>query len=389
MNLKILIDLSYISTFDKLRESVAMYAVRVISEWNNIGMVHFCVLVHENMKDIIVEKIPNFSMEIYPVDNSIISKIPYLRGIYRILKWHRVVSRLEFDVIYMPFCWSGNSLKVKGKKVITIRDLRPMRVAERFLSDTWWFKVLGLKKVYLEISKYFFGRHLKNAWKVICISKYVRDDVKQMWPAYSYKLHTIYNGVSISQFSIKPLLISEDWQYILYVNSLAKYKNLLTLIKAYKLHYDTLKTFKIVIVGKATDYWKSEVFPYIKINHLENHVSHLDYVSDQELRWLYEHAKVFVTTSIHEGFGYTPIEAAICGCPVISSRSESLSDVTADKLFYYTPATSEKSLAQCLESVLFFPPKINSLLEISSFFKERYSQTVLSEKILNLLVENA
>ena len=58
MNLKILIDLSYISTFDKLRESVAMYAVRVISEWNNIGMVHFCVLVHENMKDIIVEKIP-------------------------------------------------------------------------------------------------------------------------------------------------------------------------------------------------------------------------------------------------------------------------------------------------------------------------------------------
>ena len=246
-----------------------------------------------------------------------------------------------------------------------------------------------MKKVYLEISKYFFGRHLKNAWKVICISKYVRDDVKQMWPAYSYKLHTIYNGVSISQFSIKPLLISEDWQYILYVNSLAKYKNLLTLIKAYKLHYDTLKTFKIVIVGKATDYWKSEVFPYIKINHLENHVSHLDYVSDQELRWLYEHAKVFVTTSIHEGFGYTPIEAAICGCPVISSRSESLSDVTADKLFYYTPAASEKSLAQCLESVLFFPPKINSLLEISSFFKERYSQTVLSEKILNLLVENA
>ena len=364
MNLKILIDLSYISTFDKLRESVAMYAVRVISEWNNIGMVHFCVLVHENMKDIIVEKFPNFSMEIYPVDNSIISKIPYLRGLYRIVKWRRVISRLEFDVIYMPFCWSGNSLKVKGKKVITIHDLRPMRVAERFLSDTWWFKVLGLKKVYLEISKYFFGRHLKNAWKVICISKYVRDDVEQMWPAYSYKLHTIYNGVSISQFSIKPVLISEDWQYILYVNSLAKYKNLLTLVKAYNLHYD-------------------------KINHLENHVFHLDYVSDQELRWLYEHAKVFVTTSIHEGFGYTPIEAAICGCPVISSRSESLSDVTADKLFYYTPATSEKSLAQCLESVLFFPPKINNLLEISSFFKERYSQAGLSEKILNLLVENA
>lgn len=57
-------------------------------------------------------------MEIYPVDNSIISKIPYLRGIYRIVKWHRVVSRLEFDVIYMPFCWSGNSLKVKGKRLL-------------------------------------------------------------------------------------------------------------------------------------------------------------------------------------------------------------------------------------------------------------------------------
>ena len=173
MNLKILIDLSYISTFDKLRESVAMYAVRVISEWNNIGMVHFCVLVHENMKDIIVEKFPNFSMEIYPVDNSIISKIPYLRGLYRIVKWRRVISRLEFDVIYMPFCWSGNSLKVKGKKVITIHDLRPMRVAERFLSDTWWFKVLGLKKVYLEIvlpdlTKNSIGIQCERQWLEIC-----------------------------------------------------------------------------------------------------------------------------------------------------------------------------------------------------------------------------
>lgn len=389
MDLKILIDLSYISTFDKLRESVAMYAVRVVSEWSNIRMFHICVLVHENMKDIILEKIPNFSVEVYPIDNRIISKIPYLRGMYRIIKWRKVVSRLEFDVIYMPFCWSGNSSKLKGKKVITIHDLRPMRVAERFLSNTWWFKVLGLKKVYLEISKYFFSRHLKNAWKVICISQYVRDDVAQMWPTYSCKLHTIYNGVSISQFSSKPLLLSEDWQYILYVNSLVKYKNLLTLIKAYKLRYDTLQAFKIVIVGKTTEYWKSEVSPYIKRNHLENHVCHLDYVSDSELRWLYEHAKVFVTTSIHEGFGYTPIEAAICRCPVISSRSESLSDVTADKLFYYAPATSEKALAKCLESVLFFPPKNKSLLEISSFFKECYSQSVLSAKIFNLLIENA
>ncbi len=384
---RILVDLSYISNSDKLRESVAIYAIRVLLEWNSIDKKCVHLLVHDDMKKVFLEKNPNFCIESYPADNRIIQKIPYLRGVYRLLKWRRVVNRLEYDVIYLPFCWSGNSLKVRGRKVITIHDLRPMRVTDRFLSNTWWFKALGLKRIYLKISKHFFSCHLKNAWKVICISNYVREDVAKTWPSYSYKMKTVYNGITLSKYSSKPSLVSEKLEYILYVNSLARYKNILTLIKAYSLSYDKLQAFKIVIVGKITEYWDTEVLPYIKKNNLESSICHIDYVSDSELRWLYEHAKVFVTTSIHEGFGYTPIEAASCKCPVISSRSESLVDVTANKLFYYSPATSEVELSQCLKFVLSLSPKDMNLKAISDFFKERYNQTMLSTEIFNLLIE--
>ncbi|MBK8151402.1 MAG: glycosyltransferase [Acidobacteria bacterium] len=43
------------------------------------------------------------------------------------------------------------------------------------------------------------------------------------------------------------------------------------------------------------------------------------YVSDGELRALYEHAACFIYPSLYEGFGLPPLEAMTCGCPVIVS----------------------------------------------------------------------
>lgn len=45
----------------------------------------------------------------------------------------------------------------------------------------------------------------------------------------------------------------------------------------------------------------------------------LGYVTDAELRWLYERAQVLAFVSLDEGFGLPPIEAASFGCPVIAS----------------------------------------------------------------------
>jgi glycosyltransferase involved in cell wall biosynthesis len=59
-------------------------------------------------------------------------------------------------------------------------------------------------------------------------------------------------------------------------------------------------------------------------------VRNVGFVSDAELRALYEHAIALVFPSRYEGFGLPPIEAMQCGCPVIISDQPALVEVCGD-----------------------------------------------------------
>jgi glycosyltransferase involved in cell wall biosynthesis len=62
------------------------------------------------------------------------------------------------------------------------------------------------------------------------------------------------------------------------------------------------------------------------------------YVSEGELRALYQGAACFVYPSLYEGFGLPPLEAMTCGCPTIVSRTASLPEVCGDAALYCDPA---------------------------------------------------
>jgi glycosyltransferase involved in cell wall biosynthesis len=61
------------------------------------------------------------------------------------------------------------------------------------------------------------------------------------------------------------------------------------------------------------------------------------YVTDGELRALYEHAACFVFPSLYEGFGLPPLEAMLCGCPVVVSNRASLPEVCGQAALYCNP----------------------------------------------------
>jgi glycosyltransferase involved in cell wall biosynthesis len=59
-----------------------------------------------------------------------------------------------------------------------------------------------------------------------------------------------------------------------------------------------------------------------------------DYVDDDVLRALYQQARLSVCPSFYEGFGLPVLEAARCGCPVITSNASAV-----PKVLQWTPAT--------------------------------------------------
>jgi len=62
------------------------------------------------------------------------------------------------------------------------------------------------------------------------------------------------------------------------------------------------------------------------------------YVTDAQLRALYEEAICFAFPSYYEGFGLPPLEAMCCGCPVVVSDRASLPEVCGDAALYCDPA---------------------------------------------------
>jgi glycosyltransferase involved in cell wall biosynthesis len=135
--------------------------------------------------------------------------------------------------------------------------------------------------------------------------------------------------------------------YLLTVGSHSPHKNLAVVAEAVERLGS--REFDVVVAGGANP----RVFrtgtirwgPGVKLT---------GYVSEGELRALYENAGCFIYPSLYEGFGLPPLEAMSCGCPVIVSQAASLPEVCGNAAVY-TDARSAGSVADSITRVMHDP----------------------------------
>jgi glycosyltransferase involved in cell wall biosynthesis len=134
----------------------------------------------------------------------------------------------------------------------------------------------------------------------------------------------------------------EPRKYVLAVGSRNPSKNLKGLLKAFRLFRDS--GLQLVIAGASY----SKVFKPQGI--ADDGVRDLGYVSDSELRSLYENAACFVFPSYYEGFGLPPLEALALGCPTVVSDGSSLREIFSDVAFLCNPASFEDIAIKTLQA---------------------------------------
>jgi glycosyltransferase involved in cell wall biosynthesis len=132
--------------------------------------------------------------------------------------------------------------------------------------------------------------------------------------------------------------------YALAVSSLSRHKNLEAIPAAIQLLGPAACDF--ALAGPTNP----RVFGHLP-EAASAQVTQLGYVSDGELRALYEQAACLVYPSRYEGFGIPPLEAMACGCPVIASRAASLPEVCGDAALYVDPE-DPRQLAAAIRRVL-------------------------------------
>ena len=126
------------------------------------------------------------------------------------------------------------------------------------------------------------------------------------------------------------------------MGSIKPHKNLKTAIKAYNLWLKKSHTHKkLVIIGVKQE----EVNKDDEISRLcdQNHnIIIPGFVNDFDLPLIYNNAACLIFPSFYEGFGLPPLEAMVCGCPVIASNSASIPEVCGDAALYFDPLKFEE-----------------------------------------------
>ncbi len=182
---------------------------------------------------------------------------------------------------------------------------------------------------------------VEKAKKVIAVSKTTKKDLIKFYSLSDNKIAVIYNGYekkikNLKQKNKNLFKKFKDYQYFLFVGTLQPRKNITTLIKAFHQFKQVFPGKKLVIAGKK-GWLYNQIFDLVDRLKLKNDVFFTQYIPDQELIYLYQHAFAFIHPSLYEGFGIPILEAMSYGCPVISSFSSSLPEIGSNACLYFDP----------------------------------------------------
>lgn len=336
----------------------------------------YTILAGKEGINILKPLFPNFIYEIYEADPYFCSWKKFWITISEARRFQKFINEKDYDCLFISHFFSTFArLPLKCKKVSVIHDVIQLHHSKASLKDIYHYFIY----------KYHFYSVLKNSNKVIAISEFVKNDVLNFYPKVNpNKIIVIPNSIEIIN-NTKPVKELDNQSYILFVGRLAPYKGFITMVNAYaKINNEKIK---LVFVCGKDNYWDNDVMTCIRKNNIEDNVIHLTNIDDSELKWLYENATIYVTASEHEGFGYTPVEAAIYGAPVISSKCDALPEATLGLVYYYEPATDSDNLAKKITEVLINYPTKEKQQEISAKLCRRYSPKNQAEQIFNILIE--
>ena len=183
--------------------------------------------------------------------------------------------------------------------------------------------------------RWLFQGIAKKAQRVLTISEFSKQEIQKWCAVHPQKITVTHLGYEhILRVRPDNSIIArhglDSQPFVLAVSSMNPNKNFQAIADA--VHLLRSHKIKFAIAGGMN----SDVFG--KTAALPDNIAQLGYVTDAELRALYQRALCFLFPSLYEGFGLPPLEAMACGCPVIVSRAASIPEVCGDAALYCDPS---------------------------------------------------
>ena len=272
-----------------------------------------------------------FSHNIKKLENKkffINSKFRLIRWFFqlRYLCWKQLVLPLKLiynksDILICPDYVAP--VFTSCKKIVVIHDNLFWKYPENY-PKLW-------RKYFIKLIKIGLSRKTQ----IVTTSRYSKNALKNIFNNNSVT-YIYQSSERIFQTNKK----DKSKDYILHIGTFEKRKDLITLVKAFKLLKDnTNLDQKLVLAGSkyinGNDEVHKTIKKYITKNNLISSVIMPGYIKKKQALHYYNNAFAYVFPSIDEGFGIPLIEAMRDNVPVICSDTEIFKEIGNDSVIYF------------------------------------------------------
>lgn len=266
--------------------------------------------------------------------------------------WHQgklpsLACQLRLDVLHIP-SYRRLLWRKPCALVATIHDLAPFHVAGKYDPARMFY------------GKVVVRRLARRQDEIIAVSTHTARDIERFFGIPTARQHVVLNGIAHERFCPgDPRGAREQaaarWNlrapFFLYLSRLEHpAKNHVRLIEAFTTFKAATGLPWLLVLGGSDWHGAEVIHAAAQASPCRADIRFPGFVAEADLPSLYRAADAFVYPSLFEGFGFPPVEAMACGCPVISSTRGSLAEVVAEAAVRVEPE-SVADMARALQRV--------------------------------------
>ena len=253
--------------------------------------------------------------------------------------WHHtklpaLARQLRLDVLHVP-SYRRLLWRKPCALVATIHDLAPFHVSGKYDPARMFYGKVVVRRL----------AHRQD--EIIAISTDTARDIERFFGIPLTRQNVVLNGIDHQRFCPGDAAEAKQqaaarWdlraRFFLYISRLEHpAKNHVRLIEAFTAFKMTTRAPWLLALGGSDWHGANAIYAAARASPCQADIRFLGFVADADLPTLYRAADGFVYPSLFEGFGFPPVEAMACGCPVISSTRGALAEVVGEAAAVINP----------------------------------------------------
>ena len=214
---------------------------------------------------------------------------------------------------------------------------------------------------------------LRKAHFIVCDSYSTRRDLERMIPKLAERLSVVHLSLdtrwrplsdSEARAMIAPLTFAQPARPVIFhLGANCWYKNWAGVLRIFaRVAARTVPGMPRPLLVLGSGALTAENRAWIREHGLEADVLGVGRLTPEQIHGLYALTRVFLFPSRYEGFGWPPLEAQACACPVVCSQEGSLAEIVEESALTAHP-DDEATLAAHVEALLGDGPLRTDLIQ--------------------------